>query len=300
MRKHILLFTLISIVLFASSCLKETEVIDVDDNTSRVITEFTNGDSTTLNALALTIANGLQEVDLTEIRILPRSNATKNVEVKIELNPGLVDAYNAANGTFYEVPPSGVYEFNTHSYTLTPQAKSTNVKLSVDPSLLIGNTYALGFTITSVTDGEISALRKDFLVELKAKNAYDGEYTSNGYFYHPASPRDIIDRPKTLETFSPTSVLCEVADLGGSGYFAVFDVDASNNLDITIAPGANGGNYEMFTSGLPPSNPGYTPQWPGSAECNNTYDPAMQAFKVRYGYVGSTGYRVTEEIIIRN
>lgn len=298
MRKHFL-FILLSFVLFSSGCLKEKEVIEVNDNTSRVITEFTNGDSTTLNSLALTISTGLVETDLTEVRILPRSNATKNVEVKIELNPGLIDAYNAENGTNYGIPPSSAYAFNTHSYTLTPNAKTANVKISIDPSALVGNEYALGFTITSVTDGEISVLKKDYLVELKAKNAFDGEYTATGFFYHPTLPRD-IDQPKTLLTVGPTSVLCELGDLGGNNYFAIFDVDASNNVNISVAPGASGGPYTMFTAGLPSANPGYTPQWPGSDQCTNVYDPVNQEFRVRYGYMGSNGWRVTEEIIKRN
>lgn len=298
MRKYILFILLLSVIL--SGCLKEKEVLEVNDNTSRVITEFTEGDSTTLHSLALTIATGMVETDLTEVRILPRSNATKNVDVKIELNPGLVDAYNNANGTAYEIPASDVYTFNTHSYTLTPQQKATNVKISIDPSMLVGHTYALGFTINSVTDGEISVLRKDYLVELKAKNAYDGEYTSNGYFYHPTLPRSIDARPKTLETFSPTSVTVELGDLGGSGYFAILDVDASNNVTITPAPGANGAPYTMFTSDLPSTNPGYTAQWPQSTQCNNTYDPVEKAFYLRYGYLGGSGWRVTEEIIKRN
>jgi hypothetical protein len=299
MRKYFL-FILLSVILFSGGCLKEKEVINVNDNTSRVITEFTNGDSSTLNSLALAISTGLVETDLTEIRIPPRSNVTKNVEVKIELNPGLVDAYNAENGTSYSIPPSSAYAFNTHSYTLTPNSKTTNVKISIDPSALIGNEYALGFTITSVTDGEISVLKKDYLVELKAKNAFDGEYTSNGYFYHPTGPRDIIDRPKTLSTLGPTTVLCELGDLGGNGYFAIFDVDASNNVTITIAPGATGGPYEMFTAGLPSSNPGYVAEWPGSDLCTNVYDPVNQEFRVRYGYMGANGWRVTEEFIRRN
>ncbi|MEO8416647.1 MAG: hypothetical protein ABI472_23480 [Ginsengibacter sp.] len=56
----------------------------------------------------------------------------------------------------------------------------------------------------------------------------------------------------------------------------------------------------MFTSGLPATNPGYTPQWSGSASCNNTYDPASKTFYVRYGYLGSNGWRVTEEAIKLN
>jgi hypothetical protein len=296
MTKNILFILLLS-VLFSAGCLKD-KTLKVDDNTSRVVTEFTNGDSTTLNTLAMVVSSGMQEADLTEIRIIPRSDVTQNVETTIELNPGLVDSYNTENGTDYTVPDGSVFTFSNHNYTLTSTARTANVKLSVDPSALVGNDYALGFTITSVSNGDIG-LKKDYLVQLKAKNAYDGDYHSTGYFYHPTAARD-IDRDKTLTTLSATSVLCELGDLGGNGYFAELDVDASNNVTITAAPGALGAPYTMFTAGLPSSNPGYTAQWPNSDQCNNTYDPATQEFRLRYGYMGSNGWRVTEEIIKRN
>ncbi|MFT3911140.1 MAG: DUF1735 domain-containing protein [Ferruginibacter sp.] len=297
MRKYILL--LISIIVFLSGCLKNKETIEYNDNTSRLITEFTNGDSTTLNTLGVAISPGLVETDLTELRIPPRSVITKDVEVTIELNPGLVTAYNDANSTTYSIPPSTVYAFDTHNYTLTPTSKSTNVKIRIDPNALVNNEYALGFTITSVSDGDINLIKRDYVVELIAKNDYDGEYHSNGFFYHPTAAR-VIDQDKPLSTLSLTSVLCEVADLGGNGYYAVFEVDASNNVTITEAPGASGAPYTMFTAGLPTTNPGYTPEWPRSNECNNTYDPAAEEFRVRYGYMGPNGWRVTEEVLKRN
>ncbi|MEO6671576.1 MAG: DUF1735 domain-containing protein [Ferruginibacter sp.] len=296
MRKYILFLFLISL-LFSAGCLKD-KTLEVDDNTNRVITEFTNGDSATLNTLALVVSTGFQETNLTEVRIIPRADAKQNVEITIELNPGLVDSYNAANGTTYEVPPGSVYSFTDHNYTLTPSARAANVKISVDPSSFVGNEYALGFTITSVSNGSIG-LKKDYLVELKAKNAYDGDYYATGYFYHPTAARE-IDQPKTLSTLTASSVLCELGDLGANGYLAILDVDAGNNVTITAAPGALGAPYTMFTAGLPSTNPGYTPQWPNSDQCNNVYDPATQEFRLRYGYLGASGWRVTEEIIKRN
>jgi len=73
----------------------------------------------------------------------------------------------------------------------------------------------------------------------------------------------------------------------------------TNAVTVTAAPGAAGAPYTMFSAGLPTSNPGYTAAWTGSAECNNTYDPATKTFKLRYGYLGGTGWRVTEEILTR-
>jgi hypothetical protein len=136
---------------------------------------------------------------------------------------------------------------------------------------------------------------------LPAINKYEGTYTSNGYFYHPSSPRAITNLVKSVVTSGPNSVTVDLGDLGSNGYSAVFTIDpATNNVTIAAASGASGAPYTMFTAGLPASNPGYTAQWAGSASCNNTYDPAAKTFYVRYGYLGGTGWRVTEEAIKMN
>lgn len=290
-----LLVVLISSTLF-QSCLKD-DSLTVADNTNRVITEFTKGDSANISTLGVPLIPGLNTYDAAEIRVLPRSLLTGNVSVTVALNPGLIDAYNLENGTTYQAPPPSVFSFTSTMYTLTPESRTAQLKVMVDPEALVGEEYAVGFTITSVSAGEISVIKKDILLELVAKNQYDGEYTSNGYFYHPSSPRAISNRPKFLQTVSPTAVVCELGDLGAAGYFALLDVDASNRVTITAYPGASGAPYTMFTTGLPASNPGYTPQWPGAAACNNTYDPSTKQFRLRYGYMGPTGWRVTEEFI---
>jgi hypothetical protein len=103
-----------------------------------------------------------------------------------------------------------------------------------------------------------------------------------------------------VKTAGANSVTVSLGDLGTSGYTALITVDeATNALTITAAAGAGGAPYTMFTDGLPGTNPGYTAGWSNSALCNNTYDPATGTFYVRYGYLGGTGWRVTEEIITR-
>jgi hypothetical protein len=167
---------------------------------------------------------------------------------------------------------------------------------NIDPN----NSYALAFKVVSVDgDAQIAANMTKVLLVINIKNIYDGDYTSNGYFYHPSAPRAITNRPKSLYTINATSCAVELGDLGASGYFAIFDVDAATNA-VTILDYPGSVATVSFGSGLPTTSPGYTPQWSRSAECNNVYDPAAQEFKVRYGYVGATGYRVTEECIKRN
>ncbi len=174
----------------------------------------------------------------------------------------------------------------------------------LDPNL----TYGLGLELVSASNGfTVASNMKEVLVRITVKNIYDGEYTANGYFYHPTAPRAITNRPKTLATTGPNSVEVELGDLGGSGYFAIFTVDPGTGaLTISQAPGSTPIN--IFTSGLPAQNldgtaTGFTGAWPSADQCNNVYDPATHEFRVRYGYPGGTSgqiFRVTEEIIKLN
>lgn len=174
----------------------------------------------------------------------------------------------------------------------------------LDPNL----TYGLGLELVSASNGfTVASNMKEVLIRITVKNIYDGEYTSNGYFYHPTAPRAITNRPKTLATTGPNSVEVELGDLGGSGYFAIFTVDPGTGaLTITQAPGSTPIN--IFTSGLPAQNldgtaTGFAAAWPNAAQCNNVYDPATHEFRVRYGYPGGASgqiFRVTEEIIKLN
>jgi hypothetical protein len=177
---------------------------------------------------------------------------------------------------------------------------------NLDPNL----TYGIGLELVSASNGFIVASNmKEVLIRISVKNIYDGEYTANGYFYHPTAPRAITNRPKDVLTTGPNSVEVELGDLGGLGYFAIFTVDPiSGALSITPAPGTATPALPLYPSGLPAQNLDGTPTlyaaaWPNAAQCNNVYDPATKEFRVRYGYGGGGSgqiLRVTEEIIKLN
>ena len=168
-------------------------------------------------------------------------------------------------------------------------------------------TYGLGLELVSASNGfQVASNMKEVLVRITVKNIYDGEYTANGYFYHPTAPRAITNRPKTLSTTGPNSVLVELGDLGGLDYFAIFTVDPTSGvLSIAPAPGTATPALPLYPSGLPAQNLDGTPTsyaaaWPNAAQCNNVYDPTTKEFRVRYGYGGGGSgqiLRVTEEII---
>lgn len=231
---------------------------------------------------------------------------SSDVTVQFALKPELVAAEPGLT-----LLPASAY---TTNFTTTIKAgqlldtfelvipRSSNLDASV--------TYGLGLELISASNGfQIASNMKEILVRITIKNIYDGEYTSNGYFYHPSSPRAITNRPKTLSTTGPNSVLVELGDLGGLDYFSIFTVDPTSGvLSIAPAPGTATPALPLYTSGLPALNLDgsptlYASAWPNAAQCNNVYDPATKEFRVRYGYGGGGSgqiLRITEEIIKKN
>ena len=226
-------------------------------------------------------------------------NAGSASSSPVTVNLATDDALVTAEGL--ELMPAGSYSINSLNVTIPAGSITSDaLKITIADALSLDATkkYGIGFKITSADQGFIAAKNLSAMViAFTIKNQYEGTYEATGYFYHPTGPRDFHEDKEVLTVNATTSQVF-LGDLGTAGYVAWFQVDpATNAITITPAPGAAGAPYTMFTSGLPTSNPGYTPQWPGSATCDNTYDPATKTFKVRYGYLGGSGWRVTEEHI---
>jgi Domain of unknown function (DUF1735)/Domain of unknown function (DUF4361) len=283
MRKVAISSLLFSLLVF-SSCLKEKYKIEVDDNTSRVLTEFTEGGRDKLNSLAVDFGTDFIEVDLAELRILPRSDAKANNEVKVVLDPIIITEYNGANSTSFTVPPAAAYSLPTTSFTLSPSEKKTTVKIRIKPSAIAGGNYALGLSISQVTDGEISKLKKDYLVAVKVKNIYEGDYQSDGLrtsYGGPTVGAGITGTfpwsfVKTLATVDATTCELETADGVDLMYLKV-----NANNTVTISNSQNG-NFATSNDGA----------------C--TYNPATKTFTLNYKYFNGVGNlrRMTETLVL--
>jgi hypothetical protein len=283
MRKVTIPSLLFSLLVF-SSCLKEKYKVEVNDNTARVLTEFTEGGREKLNSLAVDFGTDFIEVDLAELRILPRSDVKSNNEVKIALDPIIITEYNGANMTSFTVPPAAAYSIPATSFTLTASEKKKNIKIRIKPSAIAGGSYALGLSITQVTDGEISQLKKDYLVEVKVKNIYEGDYQSDGVrtsYGGPTIGAGITGTfpwsfVKTLATVDAATCELETADGVDLMYLKV-----NPNNSVTISDSPNGG----FAT----SNDG---------AC--TYNPATKTFTLNYKYFNGAGNlrRMTETLVL--
>lgn len=241
-------------------------------------------------------ATAVQAVnDVVYVNLESGKAASSPVNVTLQANDALRTAYNTANGTSIQALPANLY---TLAPTITIPAGDRNAQIPVNvsntTSLDPNKSYGIGVTIASVDGGyTVASNLKNLLIEFTVKNKYHGTYKSVGYIYHPSAPR-AVDQVDDVLTAGANSVTIPFGDLGTAGYVGLITVDqATNKLTIGSAPGAPA--FTQMDAGLPTTSPGYTPQWAGSAECDNTYDPATKTFKLRYGYVGGTGWRVIEE-----
>ena len=226
-----------------------------------------------------------------------------DVNVTIGVDPTLVDTYNGDdnNTVKYELMPDSCYTLSKTSGTIVKGSRIDSFQITfhktkIDPA----KNYMLPVTITD-GDGILISGNQGTIWFHSIGNPYAGSYSDVGYFYHPSAPRDIAPNIKTMSAVSSTILQVDLGDLGSSGYIAWLSVDPATN-EVTIL------NYDSESYYGDPNflvqwnslaATGYSPAWARSGECNNTYDPATKTFYLRYGYLGSTGNRVSEEILTK-
>jgi hypothetical protein len=234
-----------------------------------------------------------------------------DVTVTVNLDDAARVTYNATSGPFnqYVAMPDSMYTINTTTAVIKAgDVFSSTLSITLNPSYFDpAVSYMIPITITNISGAPADVKKAPSTGTAYFHvigNPLAGSYLSNGYFYHPSAARDIVDEPKDLIPASSTKLICDMGDFGGA-YTIILETDPLTNK-VTISkdpnsgyPGVAGTTYVQFDDALPASNPGYTAAWPSSDQCNNTYDPTTQTFKLRYAYMGGSGYRVSEEFVVK-
>lgn len=303
----ILTGTLSFLLLTTTGCLKDDDykkgIIQSVHSNDPAVKAVEIGLTTTSTANFLQVSFNSSDIDTT-VDLIPVTLATldaapADLHITLSSKQSLVDDYNTTNSTGFG-DPSALYTLLDGGVVTIPKGSHTGfLKIKFKPSDFLGADWAVGFAITAIAESgyTISGNLSTGIVAIGIKNKYDGNYSAVGYLYHPSSPRT-LNAVKHLSTIDANTVSVTLGDLGGAGYVAWLTVDPlTNKITVTAAPGASSAPYTQFDSGLPSSSPGYIPAWSESAKCNNTYDPMTRTYYVRYGYVGGTGWRVTEEIL---
>lgn len=283
-----------------TSCLKDEMTLDPDNSTN--VVEFKNP-SSFVSPSGSTYSLYSQSFDLADEADYPvtvsysgANVAPEDITITLGVDTAAVTQYNTEQEEAFDAITPDLYTIPA-SVTIPKGQRTAQVVIKLKPSKFdFAKNYVLPIRIVSASTGVVSGNFGTILLGVKAKNIYDATYTATGYVYHPTSPRAVA-KDKPLVTVSPTTVSVELGDLGGSGYNANLTVDPkTNKVTITPAAGAAGAPYTQFDTALPSP---YTAAWPNAAKANNTYDPATKTFYLRYGYMGGNGWRVTEEILVR-
>ena len=285
-------FSVSSILLFftlltASGCLKDEDVesgrIGVKPDRASRIVELQGP----LDGLVTTSLDaGKKDTTITAItvRLAAESVAEKDLQVTLALNPAVIADYNQAHGTSLELLPANLYSVPSLTVTIPKGERLGYLKITAKPDDLAGASYALGWSIASVSDPsvKISGNYGKQVIAIVVKNAYEGDYQASGYFAHPTAPRD-INRHKYLYTVDGNNSYMELGDLG---IYVRLTVNPGNTVDISAGPGTSGTTAEVT-------------ELPGDPVYNNTYDPATRTFKLKYGYPLASPTRIVTETVTR-
>jgi hypothetical protein len=281
--------SLFTLAFFVQSCIKEKYKIDYTDNTKRPIAEFLKGDSSastaTLKSLALDFSTSFVEVDVTDIGTDLRNEFSGDIKIDVVKDNAVLTAYNNANGTAYDPLPTTAGDLVSASYTVTPSKKTVKVRARVKSSELVGAAYALALRISATSQGEVSKMRKIYIVEVKVKNAFESVYSSTGVRTSYGGPTTAASITGTFpwdfekDLFTVNANTCELLTADGVDIM-LLTVNPDNSVTISTHP------FGDFAT----SNDG---------PCS--YNPATKTFTLNYKYFNGVGNlrRMSETLVLQ-
>jgi hypothetical protein len=245
-------------------------------------------------------------------------NASTTVVLKYDVDTIVLNKYNEENGTsFIPLPP----DLGTVSPAIASDGtlplefgagdfgKAVNITVPNAGNFDFSMHYALAFTVQSVSgSGTLSADVKDtIVVEILAKNQWDGVYTVTGSFVDYVAPAFVGYYPKTvqLRTTGALTVSKYDADFGIYGY--IFNTDASGtsqsyfgNWTPYFIFDANN-NVNVANSTVDPLPRQRTAVlYTGDGAASNKYNPADKSMDVSYQLSQLTVSPVLRNLIIEH
>lgn len=208
------------------------------------------------------------------------SSLASSVGIKMKIDKAALDAFNAAHpDDAMEELPASLYTTDPLEFSLGSGEFAKPINIKLDPTKLdLTKRYGIAVSLVDASGHKVRDGLGTAVFNIVAKNEWDGRYQATGEFVHPTAGPRAIDRVKDFVTVGPRSVLGELGDLGGAGYFMVLTVNADNTVTIT------------------PS--GATPNVDESYQ-TNTYDPATKTFNLKYSYNPAAPRIVTEQIKLK-
>jgi hypothetical protein len=326
MKKHINLFCILLVAVGLSSCIKQDPTFNPAQ--SNAVVQL--GDPSSINVFASTafpynVYNQSFDIVPSVVYNIPvmytgGDNAPQDITVTLAFNQAALDAFNIYQGypltaPGYIPPSSALATIPSYTVVIPKGQKTAYLPITFKTTSFSFSTgYAYAFTIQSASYGVISSNFKTAIYVVGAKNAYEANYTTSGYLFHPSSPR-ALSGTKYVYTLGLNTCYEGVGDLGGSNYYFQFDISGStitNYVPIGSTPAVPASGLMSADYPSPSGSNGFpsaAPLSPGTAPYtvatyNNTYVAASKTFFLHYGYASggngqSTFTRVVYEKLVR-
>jgi hypothetical protein len=167
-----------------TSCLKDDSLV-LDPAKGHNVIEFanpaqivTNGTPFPLYAFSYDIA-ATPSLPITISYSGPEAAAPQDITVKFAVgNESAINAYNTSQGSHYVMLGSGSYTLSTNEVVIKAGTSKATFNVVFKPSTFnLNAAEVLPLTITSSSSGIISGNFNTILLNVAAKNKYDGMYT---------------------------------------------------------------------------------------------------------------------------
>ncbi|MBS1755329.1 MAG: DUF1735 domain-containing protein [Bacteroidetes bacterium] len=188
------------------------------------------------------------------------------------------------------VPAAGIVKTGgqggNYTVTFAPGEFAKQIEINIPDATVLdpSNLYALAFTITTIdATGKISQVANSVILQIGAKNNYDGVYTDDFCNYHPSSNPGYTCASTEVELITTGANACKIYwPLAGAfaqpsilgGGFSYF---GAQEPEYTVNP-------STFAVTVQNAYVGATTFYTMSAGYNSHYDPPSKTFYVKYGY----------------
>lgn len=283
---------LAAVAIGLSACLKEG-VMTTDPDLSPSVVEFANTGNNQAASTSKypgfyidlgTLTSGSSTTFNLNVNYSGAETAPQDITVNLALDPSLLATFNTENGTHYEAPPASIVNFPT-SVVIKKGERMANAKVTItnNASYDFSKSYALPLTISSVSNGKISANFGKAVYAFGLRNTWDGHYSLKGYtlragdavktgnFVYPPG-MDLVTAGSNAVQFATLQVWTDLTGVGIGN--PVFVINPDNSVTISSSGGAI-------------NAPGY----------NSRYDPATKTFYVSFTWGAGPAARLATDTL---
>lgn len=287
------LFAVVAITAFTIVACKKVDVPEpMGDAGTTLVKILGGGTPASLTKFAIDFVPNPTVLLVASIRrdIPNETELAKTMVVTVKDDQAAVTAANPAyiqlQKSWYTLKVGGTTISNTaasFNLTFAPGEYSKEVYVTIPDATLMNPSalYGLGFTITTADAGGKLSTEKSVVVQIGAKNIYDGEYRDDWCNYHPTSNPGytcsttvihmITTGANTCKMWWPLAGAFGIPSIlgGGYSYFGAQEPAYTVNTTTNAVTVANTVGSVVYTM---------------SAGFNSRYEPGPKVFYVKYGY----------------